>query len=60
MIKIYIKNKYYKTVKNWDTALHECAKQYKNGIKINEMKIINTKTQTELPVKIHPFTFFKR
>lgn len=52
MIKIYIKNQEHKTVKNWDTALHYCAKQYKKGIKIDEMKIINTKNQKELPILI--------
>ena len=52
MITIYIKNKPIKKVKNWDTALHQCAKYYKQGTSISDIKLIKDTTGEELPIKI--------
>lgn len=58
MYIIYKKKKELTKVKNWDTALHICAEEYKKGTPKNQLKIIDHKGR-EHPVKIQHLIFFK-
>lgn len=51
MYIIYKKKKELTKVKNWNTALHICAEEYKKGTPKNQLKIID-KNGKEHPIKI--------
>lgn len=57
MVIIKINNKNDVFMKTYDLALRYCAKLYKQGVNISDMKIINSRG-TQLPVSIKHLTNF--
>lgn len=51
MINVIINDEIVDVVKNWDSALRICANFYKNGVNVENMKLVNGEGK-QLPIQI--------